>query len=154
MGADGLLTACYAASMEPKSSVPENAIGRILTAAEVAAIFRVDVRTVRRYYEAFGGVRIGRTIRFYENRIVSMNDAYLYSKEKGRFEALERPGLDGRQNGGSEVVRQHKGRSAGRNRLGRADQEGLAGGKEAECRTASPDPYGLLPPIPEDAEHP
>ena len=26
-----------------------------------------------------------------------MNDAYLYSKEKGRSEALERPGLDGRQ---------------------------------------------------------
>ena len=151
MGADGFPAACYAASMEPRSSVPENAIGRILTAAEVAAIFRVDVRTVRRYYEAFGGVRIGRTIRFYENRIVSMNDAYLYSKEKGRSEALERPGLDGRQNGGGEVVRQRKGRSPGRNRLGRADQERPAGGKEAECRTASPDPYGLLP---EETEHP
>lgn len=27
----------------------------------------------------------------------------------------------------------------------------LPGGKEAECRTASPDPYGLLP---EETEHP
>lgn len=59
MGADGFPAACYAASMEPRSSVPENAIGRILTAAEVAAIFRVDVRTVRRYYEAFGASELG-----------------------------------------------------------------------------------------------
>ncbi|MDR0828430.1 MAG: hypothetical protein LBN33_11285 [Desulfovibrio sp.] len=109
--------------MEPESPVSQNAIGRILTATEVAAIFRVDVRTVRRYYEAFGGVRIGRAIRFYENRIVSMNDAYLYRKEKKLPEALERPGLDGRQNGGCEMVRRHKGRAAGRNRMGGADVE-------------------------------
>jgi hypothetical protein len=38
MVADGFPAACYAAGMEPRSSVPENAIGRILTAAEAAIL--------------------------------------------------------------------------------------------------------------------
>ena len=45
---------------EPQSIL---SMGHILTTAEVAAIFRLDVRTVRRYYKTFGGVRIGHALR-------------------------------------------------------------------------------------------
>ena len=61
---------------------PNPAFGRILTASEVAEIFRLDVRTVRRYYKSFGGVRIGHALRFLENRIVEMFDGNLYEQEE------------------------------------------------------------------------
>lgn len=114
---------------------------KVLTAREVAAIFRLDVRTVRRYYKAFGGVRIGRAIRFFDNRIASMNDAYFHRKEERLPETLEGTGLDGRQDGRREMVRFDKGRSEGGHCVGRADKEGSAGGQKA----SGGDPFGLLP---------
>ena len=133
----------YRKSMEPDTAHPS--IGNILTSEEVAQIFRLDVRTVNAYYKAFGGVRIGRSFRFFENRIASMNDADFYCEKERLPEALERAGLDGREDGGGEMVRQHKGRTKSRNRLGRTDQKGVAASEKTGCGSTTPDPYGLLP---------
>ena len=65
-----------------------NTIGKVLTAREVAAIFRLDVRTVRRYYTAFGGVRIGHALRFLENRILEIFNGNLHEQEEGLPQAL------------------------------------------------------------------
>ena len=95
-----------------KSQLPPSPgqLGRILTASEVAAIFRLDVRTVRRYYTVFGGVRIGHALRFLENRIVEIFNGNLHEQEKRLPQALERASLVSGQDGSSKMVRQQQGR--------------------------------------------
>ena len=67
--------------MEHQQPQSISSLGPILTAAEVAAIFRLDVRTVRKYYKTFGGVRIGHALRFLENRIVEIFNGNLYEQK-------------------------------------------------------------------------
>jgi len=45
-------------------------LGKNLSPKEVASFFQLDVRTVRKYYVELGGLKLGRIIMFFENRIV------------------------------------------------------------------------------------
>jgi hypothetical protein len=51
-------------------------LGQSLTTKQVAEYFNLDEKTVRLQYKLLGGVRIGRSYRFFENKIVKeMEDA-------------------------------------------------------------------------------
>ena len=49
----------------------EKHLGKILSAAEVAEYFDCSLVTVYRNYRAFGGVRIGSSYKFFEQRIIN-----------------------------------------------------------------------------------
>ena len=134
-----------------KSQLPpsQSSLGRILTAREVAAIFRLDVRTVRRYYTAFGGVRIGHALRFLENRILEIFNGNLHEQEEGLPQALERTGLVSGQNGSGKMVWQQQGRREECHSVGSNHQE-ATGGRSRDCAGKS-DPFGLRAPTGDDS---
>jgi len=47
----------------------EKELGKALKAEEVAHYIEVDVKTVRKYYQRLGGIRLGRNYRFFEKEI-------------------------------------------------------------------------------------
>ena len=107
--------------------------GDPLTAAEVAAFFGVDRRTVQKYPERFGGVWVapGR-LRFFENRIREILHANTIPNERrgemaGRCE-------DQRGQGGNKDVRRRAGREKGSNSMGKRNPQTIPSGR---------DPYGL-----------
>lgn len=53
------------------SNILDNELGRILSADEVAEKFGLDARTVRKYCEALGGVRVGRLYKFPERNLIN-----------------------------------------------------------------------------------
>ena len=127
----------------------KNIIGKILTASEVAAIFRLDVRTVRRYYTALGGVRIGHALRFLENRILEIFNGNLHEQEEGLPQALERTGLVSGQNGSGKMVWQQQGRREECHSVGSNHQE-ATGVRSRDCAGKS-DPFGLRAPTGDDS---
>lgn len=46
-------------------------LGRVLSTREVARYLGLDCKTVRKYYAALGGVRLGRTYLFFEREVVN-----------------------------------------------------------------------------------
>jgi excisionase family DNA binding protein len=46
-----------------------NQLGKTMSAKEVAAYLNVDVKTVRKYYDELGGIRLGRHFRFFEKEV-------------------------------------------------------------------------------------
>ena len=47
----------------------EKQIGRSMNTKEVDDFLNIDVSTVRRYYKILGGIRLGRTYRFFEKEV-------------------------------------------------------------------------------------
>jgi hypothetical protein len=61
-------------------------LGRSMTAKQVAAYLKIDVKTARKYYRELGGIRIGRRYLFFEeevyNAIQTWNEVYRTDKEE------------------------------------------------------------------------
>ena len=47
----------------------EKQLGKVLNAGEVAQYLDLDVKTVRKYYQRLGGIRLGRQYRFFEKEV-------------------------------------------------------------------------------------
>ena len=64
-------------------------LGQPMTAKQVAAYLKIDVKTARKYYKELGGIRIGRRYLFFEeevyNAIQTWNEVYRTDQE-GREE--------------------------------------------------------------------
>lgn len=107
--------------------------GDPLTAAEVAAFFGVDRRTVQKYPERFGGVWVapGR-LRFFENRIREILHANAIPNER-RCEVAGRC-EDQRGQSGDKNVRHRAGREKGSNSMGKRNPQTIPSER---------DPYGL-----------
>jgi hypothetical protein len=46
-------------------------LGKSLSPQEVADFLQIDIKTVRKYYLHLGGVRLGKSYRFFERRLVN-----------------------------------------------------------------------------------
>jgi hypothetical protein len=61
-------------------------LGQPMTAKQVAAYLKIDVKTARKYYRELGGIRIGRRYLFFEeevyNAIQTWNEVCRTSKEE------------------------------------------------------------------------
>ena len=61
-------------------------LGRSMSAKQVAAYLKIDVKTARKYYRELGGIRIGRRYLFFEeevyNAIQTWNEVYRTDKEE------------------------------------------------------------------------
>ena len=65
-------------------------LGRSMSAKQVAAYLKIDVKTARKYYRELGGIRIGRRYLFFEeevyNAIQTWNEVYRTDKEERKEE--------------------------------------------------------------------
>ena len=61
-------------------------LGRSMSAKQVAAYLKIDVKTARKYYRELGGIRIGRRYLFFEeevyNAIQTWNEVYRTVEEE------------------------------------------------------------------------
>jgi hypothetical protein len=61
-------------------------LGRSMSAKQVAAYLKIDVKTARKYYRELGGIRIGRRYLFFEeevyNAIQTWKEIYRTDKEE------------------------------------------------------------------------
>ncbi|MFO7597137.1 MAG: hypothetical protein R6W92_12445 [Desulfocurvibacter africanus] len=111
--------------------------GRPLKPKQVAKLFCLDVRTVKKHFATLGGVEVipgvPGTLRFFENRIRSILDAD--RNDSAWSSALARHCEDGRQDTGVQMVRQRPQGTTQSNPVGRRDQESPT--------DATEDPHGL-----------
>jgi len=65
-------------------------LGRSMSAKQVAAYLKIDVKTARKYYRELGGIRIGRRYLFFEeevyNAIQTWKEVYRTDKEERKEE--------------------------------------------------------------------
>ena len=64
----------------------EKELGRVLSAKELSEFLEADEKTIRKYYQRLGGIRIGRHYKFFEkeviNAIQTRNKLYWTTKEE------------------------------------------------------------------------
>jgi hypothetical protein len=64
----------------------EQELGRVLSTKELSEILGADAKTIRKYYQRLGGIRIGSHYKFFEkeviNAIQTRNKLYWTSKEE------------------------------------------------------------------------
>ena len=67
-------------------SLIEKQLGRVLSAKDLSEILGADEKTIRKYYQRLGGIRIGRHYKFFEkeviNAIQTRNELCWTSKEE------------------------------------------------------------------------
>jgi hypothetical protein len=110
-------------------------LGKALTPQQVAELFGIDARTVRKYSERLGGVEVAPgCLRFFEKRIREI--VYADANDSTRRCSMAGSGEDRREDSGLEVVRPGKrGRKKG-NLLGRAEKD--------RAQESTEDPHKLL----------
>jgi len=67
----------------------EKQLGKVLNAKQVAQYLDLDVKTVWKYYQRLGGIRLGRQYRFFEKEIcnaISKREKMDSPSEEGRKE--------------------------------------------------------------------
>ena len=73
-----------------------------MSAKQVAAYLKIDVKTARKYYRELGGIRIGRRYLFFEeevyNAIQTWNEVYRTDEEERKE---ERKGIQDQKSGSS-----------------------------------------------------
>jgi len=119
-------------------------LGRKLTPEELAPLFEVAPRTVREQYHRYGGVKVGRSVLFFENKvaeaIIGMQNA-LQGDDRWQ-EALAGAGVSSGREVEAETVR-HEGPSCG---LGIRNAQTNCRGAEisADPSLSGRDPFGLV----------
>ena len=67
-------------------SLIKSELGRALTTKDLSEILEADEKTIRKYYQRLGGIRIGRHYKFFEkeviNAIQTRNKLYWTAKEE------------------------------------------------------------------------
>jgi hypothetical protein len=108
--------------------------GEPLTVTEVAIIFGVDRRTIKKYPYLYGGVEIAPgCLRFFEKRIRGIINNANTLQESARNQ-MARRGQDGRPCSGNQTVRNRAVSQKGSGPMGTGHQKGV--GEEE-------DPFGL-----------
>ena len=106
-------------------------LGKVLLAEEIAEYFDLDIKTVRKYYKEFGGMRIGRCYRFFERKVC---DAIQENKPEDWQDCLCGPDKERGEEKGETVQDQEGGSGMGsqnakavRIRLAAEDKHNLFG---------------------------
>ena len=100
-------------------------LGRPMTAKQVAAYLKIDVKTARKYYRELGGIRIGRRYLFFEEEVynaIQKRNEVCRTNEEGRKE--EREGLQEQK---SSSILGSRDAAKIRRRLVREDKHNLFG---------------------------
>ncbi len=101
----------------------EKELGRVLSAKELSEFLEADEKTIRKYYQRLGGIRIGSHYKFFEkeviNAIQTRNKLYWTTKEeqkKDRESIQEERGCEELGSQNADVVRR---------RMAQKDKHGL-----------------------------
>jgi hypothetical protein len=93
----------------------EKELGKALSAREVAQYLDLDVKTVIKYHQKLGGIRLGRNYRFFEKEIVKAVQKWA-EKEQVEQEVFNEEGCPGVGNEDAAKTRR---------RLKREDRHGI-----------------------------
>ena len=107
-------------------SLLEKELGKVMSAQDVANYLGLDVKTVRKHYEQLGGIRLGRSYRFFERSIIyAMEDEKwpIQGPSEGKRKQ-ERKNIQD-EKGGSELGEHDEAKA--RKRLERDDRHNLLG---------------------------
>jgi hypothetical protein len=100
-------------------------LGNAMNTQEVADYFKLDVKTVRKYYKQLGGMRLGRHYRFFEkeiyNAVQNWNEMEGPSEERWTEDGEDIQHTEGGNRLGSRDAEKT------RKRLDREDRHGLFG---------------------------
>lgn len=108
-------------------------LGKPMSAQQVAAYLNIDVKTVRKYYQELGGIRIGNRYRFFEEEVYN---AVQESRSERKQDAnrIYRTSEEKREEGGKTIQDEKRGPGVGvtneklvRKRLEQKDRHGLFG---------------------------
>ena len=108
-------------------------LGRPMSAKEAAIYFEVDVKTIRKYYQKYGGVRIGNRYKFFEMEVY---DAVQKNRSEGRqvSNGLHRTSEEKREEDKQAIQDEKRSSGVGvtneklvRKRLEQKDRHGLFG---------------------------
>ena len=106
-------------------SLIEEELGRVLSTKELSEILGADEKTIRKYYQRLGGIRIGRHYKFFEkeviNAIQTWNEVYRTNKEEWE---TKRESIPNKERGAGLGSRDAKTR---RTRVEQGDKHGLFG---------------------------
>jgi hypothetical protein len=101
----------------------EKELGRVLSAKELSEFLEADEKTIRKYYQRLGGIRIGSHYKFFEkeviNAIQTRNKLYWTTKEeqkKDRESIQEERGCEELGSQNADVVKR---------RMAQKDKHGL-----------------------------
>ena len=101
----------------------EKELGRVLSAKELSEILGADVKTIRKYYQRLGGIRIGSHYKFFEKEVINAlqtrNKLYWTTKEeqkKDRESIQEERGCEELGSQNADVVKR---------RMAQKDKHGL-----------------------------
>ena len=104
-------------------SLIEEELGRVLSTKELSEILGADEKTIRKYYQRLGGIRIGRHYKFFEKEVVNAvqtwNEVYRTNKEE---QTEERKGVSDEERS-SRLGSQNEAKA--RKRVEREDKHGL-----------------------------
>lgn len=104
-------------------SLIEEELGRVLSTKEFSEILGADEKTIRKYYQRLGGIRIGRHYKFFEkeviNAIQTRNEIYRTNKEE---QTEKRKGVSDEERS-SRLGSQNEAKA--RKRVEREDKHGL-----------------------------
>ena len=104
-------------------SLIKSDLGRTLTTKELSEILEADEKTIRKYYQRLGGIRIGRHYKFFEkeviNAIQTWNEIYRTNKEE---QTEKRKGVSDEERS-SRLGSQNEAKA--RKRVEREDKHGL-----------------------------
>ena len=101
----------------------EKELGRVLSAKELSEILGADAKTIRKYYQRLGGIRIGSHYKFFEKEVINAlqtrNKLYWTTKEeqkKDRESIQEERGCEELGSQNADVVKR---------RMAQKDKHGL-----------------------------
>jgi len=101
----------------------EEELGKVLSTKELSEILGADEKTIRKYYQRLGGIRIGRHYKFFEkeviNAIQTWNEVFRTNKEE---QTEKRKGFSDEERS-SRLGSQNEAKA--RKRVEREDKHGL-----------------------------
>ena len=104
-------------------SLIEEELGRVLSTKELSEILGADEKTIRKYYQRLGGIRIGRHYKFFEKEVINAvqtwNEVYRTNKEE---QTEKRKGVSDEERS-SRLGSQNEAKA--RKRVEREDKHGL-----------------------------
>ena len=103
----------------------EKQLGKVLSSKEVAQYLDLDVKTVRKYHQNLGGIRLGRHYRFFEKEI------YNAVQKRKKLDSPSEEGREAVEQGVSDEERCHRmgneDETKTRRRLERGDRHDIFG---------------------------
>lgn len=101
-------------------------LGNVMSTQDVALYLGIDVKTVRKHYSQLGGIRLGRSYRFFERRMIdAIQDEKWPIQGSGEAREISEGKSISDEEGGTELGEHDE--AEARQRLEREDRHNLLG---------------------------